>query len=95
MSEQEVKVEIDDEIAKGIYSNLAILSHNENEFILDFVFVHPPKGKVNSRIITSPTHAKKFLKALQQNIEMYEKKFGQIKEAPEPKNLGGVGFSQN
>ncbi|OGC14942.1 hypothetical protein A3J90_08255 [candidate division WOR-1 bacterium RIFOXYC2_FULL_37_10] len=96
MAEQEIKIEIEDKIAGGIYSNLAIISHSENEFIMDFVFVHPPKGKVNSRVITSPSHAKRLLGALLQNIEKYEQKFGVIKEAPEPPKFGGsVGFSKN
>ncbi len=83
MAEQEIKISIDEKAVGGTYSNIAMISHNENEFITDFIFVHPPVGKVNSRIIMSPSHAKKFLKALQQNIEMFEKKFGAIRELPE------------
>lgn len=94
MAEQEIKIEIDDKEVSGVYSNLAVISHNENEFVIDFVFVHPPKGKVNARVITSPSHAKRFLKALEQNVEMYEKKVGLIKEAVDPPNLD-IGFSKN
>ena len=95
MSEQqEIRIEINDETAGGVYSNLAVISHSENEFVIDFVFVHPPKGKVNARVITSPAHAKRFLKALEQNIEIYEKNIGHIKEAPEPPKFG-IDFSKN
>ena len=94
MAEQEIKIEIDDKDVGGIYSNLAVISHNENEFVIDFVFVHPPKGKVNARIITSPSHAKRFLKALQQNVDIYEANVGPIKEAPEPPKIG-IDFSKN
>jgi len=79
---QNVKIEIDDDTSNGIYSNLAMIRHSESEFIIDFMFFQPQnaKVKVRSRIITSPTHAKKILAALQANIAKYEDKFGAIKE---------------
>ncbi len=79
--EQQIQIEIDELTAQGVYSNLAIISHLENEFILDFVFIQPqvPKAKVRARIITSPQHAKRLLLALQENIKKYEEKFGEIK----------------
>ena len=94
MAEQKIRIDIDDQKTGGAYSNLAIISHNENEFVMDFVFAHPPKGKVNARIITSPSHAKRLLKALKNNIEIYEKNIGPIKEAPEPPKFG-IEFSKN
>jgi hypothetical protein len=94
MEEQKIPIEIDNQIAGGVYSNVAVISHTENEFGMDFVFVHPPKGRVNARVIMSPSHAKRFLKALQNNINMFEKKFGSIKEAPEPPGFK-VEFSNN
>jgi len=94
MAEQNIQIEVDNETAGGVYSNVAVISHNENEFVLDFIFAHPPKGKVNARVITSPSHAKRFLKALQNNVEIFEKKFGAIKEAPEPPKMG-IEFSKN
>jgi hypothetical protein len=77
-----VKIEIDEQTANGIYSNLAMFRHSENEFILDFIFFQPQDGKakVRSRIITSPAHAKKILEALKANIAKYEEKFGAIKD---------------
>ena len=94
MAEQEIRISIGDAVAGGAYSNLAVISHNENEFIMDFIFVHPPAGKLNARIIMSPAHAKRFLRALQENVGVYEKAVGPIKEAPEPPKFG-MEFSRN
>lgn len=94
MAEQQIPIEIDNQTAGGVYSNVAVISHSENEFVLDFILAHPPKGKVNARVITSPGHAKRLLRALQENIQMFEKQFGAIKEAPEPPKFG-VEFSKN
>jgi len=92
--QQEIRIDIDDKTAAGTYSNLAVISHTENEVVMDFIFVHPPKGRVNSRIVMSPAHAKKFFKALKENIEIYEKNFGGIKDIPEPPKMG-IDFSKN
>ncbi len=86
--QQQIKIALDEKTAAGSYSNIAMISHTENEFISDFAFVHPPAGKVVSRVIMSPSHAKRFFKALGDNISMFEKKFGPIKEAPEPPKFG-------
>ena len=88
MQEQQVQISMDEKTAGGVYSNVAVISHNENEFILDFIFVQPPIGKVNSRVIMSPSHAKRFLKALEQNIAMQESKHGVIKESKDPPMMG-------
>lgn len=76
----EIKIEIDEETARGVYTNLALISHTETEFVLDFTFIMPnsPKTKVLTRIITSPTHAKRFLAALEDNIAKFEARFGAI-----------------
>ncbi len=91
--EQQIQIEIDDITAQGIYSNLAIISHSPDEFILDFVFIQPqiPKAKVRARIITSPQHIKRFLNALEDNIKKYEEKFGKIKVDNEQK-IPKIGF---
>ncbi len=94
MEEKKIPIEMDPVIAGGVYSNLAVIAHNENEFILDFVFAHPPKGKLNARVIMSPAHAKRFLGALQNNIEIFEKKNGEIKKSAEPPKFG-IDFSKN
>lgn len=76
----ELKIEIDDSTAQGMYSNLALISHSDTEFVFDFVYVQPqePKGKVRARIILTPLHAKRFLQALTENIEKFEAKHGII-----------------
>ena len=81
---QQIQIEIDDLTAQGVYSNLAVISHSPDEFIIDFIFIQPqvPKAKVRARVITSPQHIKRFLAALQDNIKKYEEKFGEIKIEP-------------
>jgi len=96
MQEQQLQIQIDEETAKGVYTNLAVVSHTENEFVIDFVFVHPPQGKVVSRVITSPSHAKKVLKALAENVALYEKAFGAIPEPKQPPPpVMGIELSKN
>jgi hypothetical protein len=84
--EQEVKLDIllDEEIAQGVYANLAAVNHSDTEFTLDFIFVQPqsPRARVRSRVITSPRHAMRLLQALEENIRKYEKKFGPIDPGP-------------
>jgi hypothetical protein len=77
----QIQVEVDEATAQGAYVNMAIVSHTDTEFVFDFVFIQPqaPKAKVRSRIVTSPSHAKRFLGALQDNIQRYEAKCGAIK----------------
>ncbi len=81
----QVQIEIDEQTAQGIYVNLAMLTHNETEFVFDFIYLQPqtPKAKVRARIITSPLHAKRFLKALEDNLKKYEAHFGQLPETKE------------
>ena len=81
----QIQVEVDEATAQGVYVNMAIVSHTDTEFVFDFVFIQPqaPKAKVRSRIVTSPSHAKRFLAALQDNIQRYEGKSGTIKIAGE------------
>jgi uncharacterized protein (DUF1778 family) len=93
----QLNIELPEDIAQGIYSNLAIISHSHAEFVLDFVRIVPgvPKAKVQSRIILTPEHAKRLMHALQENISKYEATFGPIKEhLPKgpgipPVNFGG------
>ena len=76
----QVKIELDPETAQGIYVNMAMVNHSETEFTLDFIYVQPqePKGKVRARVITSAKHAKRLLKALEDSIQGFERKFGKI-----------------
>ena len=79
--ENNINIELDESIAQGLYSNLVIVNHSPTEFVLDFINVMPgaPKAKVRSRIILSPEHTKKFINALGENLNKYEKSFGKIK----------------
>ncbi|MDR2206045.1 MAG: DUF3467 domain-containing protein [Flavobacteriaceae bacterium] len=85
-----LNIELNDAIAAGIYSNLAMINHSPSEFVLDFIQMMPgvQQAKVRSRVILAPIHAKRVLTALGQNIANYEKQFGEIKEV-EPFVLGG------
>ncbi len=87
--EREVQLEIqmDDQVASGQYINMAVVNHNDSEFVIDCIYVQPqaPKARVQSRLITSPRHAKRLLAALQNNINAYEKKFGPIDLVPSDK----------
>ena len=73
-------IELTEEIAEGVYSNLAIITHSDTEFILDFIRMMPgvPKGKVKSRIVLSPQHAKRLIMAVGDNLARYEDSFGEI-----------------
>lgn len=78
---KQISIELPEEIAGGIYSNLAIIAHSPAEFVIDFTRLLPgiPKGKVQSRIIMTPQHLKLFTNALVENIHKYESEFGEIK----------------
>jgi hypothetical protein len=90
---QQINIELGEKEAEGIYSNLAIITHSAAEFVVDFTRVLPgvPKAKVHARIITTPQHAKLLLNALRENIEKYEKAFGEIKIQGEG-SVGNFGF---
>jgi hypothetical protein len=78
---QQLNIELSEEIAQGIYSNLAVITHSSSEFVVDFVRIMPgvPKANVKSRIILTPEHAKRLLLALQDNIKKFESVNGTIK----------------
>lgn len=85
-----LNVKIGDEELKGRYSNLLRIAHTREEFILDFINLMPPQGVVTARIVTSPGHLKRIIRALSTNLEHYEQTFGPIHEAPEPGGAPGV-----
>ena len=93
-SSQELQVELPEEIAEGVYVNLAVVGHSSWEFVLDFIRVMPgmPKASVKSRVILAPEHAKRLLYALKENIYNYEAEMGGIKlrEENELLPLGNV-----
>jgi hypothetical protein len=94
--QNQINIELSEEIAEGIYSNLAMIAHSNSEFVIDFIRLMPgvPKAKVKSRIVITPEHAKRFLFALKDNIEKYENSFGPIKRTDDmpkfPMNFGGT-----
>ncbi len=92
----QINIELDEKIAEGIYSNLAIINHSASEFVLDFVTIMPgvPKAKVKSRIILTPQHAKRLLKAIGENIHRFEATHGEINDSDQPQiplNFGPAG----
>ena len=92
----QINIELDEKVAEGIYSNLAIINHSVSEFVLDFVSIMPgtPKSKVKSRIILTPQHAKRLTKALSDNVKRFENAHGEIKDyeqPPIPLNFGPTG----
>lgn len=92
----QINIEIDEKVAEGTYSNLAIINHSVSEFVVDFVSIMPgtPKSKVKSRIILTPQHAKRLLKALGENVSRFENAHGEIKDyeqPPIPLNFGPTG----
>lgn len=78
--EKNVNIELSEEVATGVYSNLAIITHSPTEFVADFIQMMPgvPKGKVRSRIIMTPVNAKRLLEALKDNVGKYEQMHGTI-----------------
>ena len=90
----QLNIEISEEVAEGNYSNLAIMTHSHAEFVIDFVNVMPgtPKSKVKSRVILTPQHAKRFMKALTEYVNRFEQLNGKIQDLEDvqlPLNFGG------
>lgn len=94
LNQQQLNIELSEEMADGTYANLAVITHSFAEFVMDFVNIMPgnPKAKVKSRIIMTPQHAKKLMRALIDNIKKFEAQNGVIKDVEQvsvPFNLGG------
>ncbi len=95
-NKNQINIELSEDVAEGIYANLAMIAHSNSEFVIDFIRLMPgvPKAKVKSRVVITPEHAKRLLKALRDNIEKYEETFGVIKQSdgvPKfPINFGGT-----
>jgi hypothetical protein len=79
-----LNVKISDDELKGRYANLLRISHTREEFFLDFINLMPPQGIVTARVVTSPGHLKRIVRALAANLERYEQRHGTIPENPEP-----------
>ena len=92
----QINIELDEKVAQGTYSNLAIINHSQSEFVVDFITIMPgvPKSKVKSRIVLTQQHAKRFLKALNDNVKRFENAHGKIKDFEQPTiplNFGPTG----
>lgn len=90
----QVNLELTEQVAEGMYANLAIVTHSNAEFVIDFASIMPgvPKSKIKARIIFTPMHAKRFMKAMQENISRYEDMHGDIQDMEQieiPMNFGG------
>ena len=94
--ENQINIELGEQEAEGIYSNLVLISHSPAEFVLDFTRVLPgkPKAKVYSRIILAPQHAKSLLRALEDNIKKYESQFGEVKIYGHNEKGKNIGFQE-
>jgi hypothetical protein len=95
-NKNQLNIELSEEVADGVYSNLAVITHSNAEFVVDFIRMMPgmPKAKVKSRIVLTPQHAKRLLRALQDNIGKYEAVHGKISDSKPnegsiPMNFGG------
>ena len=93
----QIDIELPEDIAEGVYANLAMIAHSNSEFVLDFIRMMPgvPKAKVKSRVVLSPDHAKRLLAALTDNVRKYEEQFGPIKDGGDqslslPMNFNGT-----
>jgi hypothetical protein len=92
MEEKKIEIKVDEQVAVGHYANLAAIRHSREEFIFDFAFLFPdaPVAKLMDRVILSPSHAKRFLEALQANLKRYEENFGPVTPADVPPPVGFV-----
>lgn len=80
--ENQLNIELSEEMAEGVYANLAMIAHSQSEFVIDFIRIMPgvPKAKVKARVILTPDHAQRLLAALRDNIGKYEQSFGSLRE---------------
>ena len=93
-NQKQINIELSEEVADGIYSNLAMITHSNAEFIIDFIKMMPgiPKAKVKARVVLTPQHAKRLLRALQDNIQKYEKVHGNITEPTPGEGMPPINF---
>jgi hypothetical protein len=94
--QQQIQIKADEKELLGQYSNLVVVHHNQEEFTLNFIYLFPtvPQGKLVGSMIINPRHAKRLMRALQENISRYEVQFGTIPEDPAPTATPNVGFIQ-
>ena len=91
MEQKQIQIKAKDDDLKGVYSNLMIVSHTKEEFCLDFInSFNPPT--LTARVLTSPSHLKRMIQALEINMKKYEEQFGSVEVAKEPETSLGLGF---
>ena len=83
---REMQVKMPDGVLGGVYSNQMMVQHTREEFVLDFINLFPPQGVVNARVVVSPGHLKRMIRALGENLSRYETRFGPVVEAEPPKS---------
>jgi hypothetical protein len=83
--DRQMRITADNETRRGSYSNLALMSHRKEEFVIDFLFLDPQiqtsetdQALLTSRVILNPGHMKRLYQAVGENIRKYEKNFGKI-----------------
>lgn len=88
-NDNSLNIELSEEMAEGVYSNLALIAHSNSEFVIDFIRILPgvPKAKVKSRVVITPEHAKRLLSALKDNVKKYEEQFGEINSTEKYSNF--------
>jgi len=83
-TQRQIQVEAENQTLKGSYANNVVVAHSKEEFVMDFMLIHPPKGILSSRTIVSPGHFKRMVRAMQENLKKYEDTFGSIEETKGP-----------
>lgn len=89
---QQIKIKVPDEVKRGAYCNMMVVTHTKEEFIMDFILMSAPEPVMTARVIMSPGHMKRTISALRENMEKYEQQIGKIEAAPEPTTKGRIGF---
>jgi len=84
----QIQIKATDDKMKGEYSNMAQIMHTKEEFVIDFLNVFPPTGTLNARIIVSPSHFKRMMRAMEENLKSYEGSFGKVEESEAPQGIG-------
>jgi hypothetical protein len=83
-TQPQIAIDLDEVTAQGAYCNLVLINHSDSEFVMDFAFLQPaaPRARVRARIVCSPRHAKRLLRALEANVQRFEERFGRIDDGP-------------
>jgi len=83
--DQNIQIKMPDDIVGGVYANNMVVGHNREEFVMDFIYIAPPQGKVNARVVVSPGHMKRIIHALKENLRKFESEYGPLPDTPEIK----------